>query len=123
MGLFQLVGRALRLRCPVCGTGELCKGLFRMEERCPDCGMIAEREPGFFLGSIYANYGATAVLTPVLFAVLRFGTSLPRPVVLGITLSVAIIFPIWFFRYARSLWLAFDQFHDPRPATPSEKKK
>jgi hypothetical protein len=24
------------------------------------------------------------------------------------------MFPMWFFRYARSLWLGFDQYVDPR---------
>ena len=88
--------------------------MFQMVENCPDCGIKTEREPGFFLGSIYANYGVTAVLTPLLFGLLRFGTDLPRAQVLGITLAVAVLFPIWFFRYARSLWMAFDQLHDPR---------
>jgi hypothetical protein len=31
------------------------------------------------------------------------------------TLAFALLFPLWFFRYARSLWLGFDQFIDPRP--------
>jgi hypothetical protein len=33
---------------------------------------------------------------------------------MAITLAFALLFPIWFFRYARSLWLGFDQFMDPR---------
>jgi len=27
-----------------------------------------------------------------------------------------VAFPIWFHRYARALWMGFDQFLDPRPA-------
>lgn len=92
----------------------MCTGMFRMVDHCPECELKTEREPGFFLGSIYANYGMTAMLTLFLFAVLRFGTDIPRPQVLAITVAVAILFPIWFFRYARSLWMGFDQFHDPR---------
>lgn len=109
-----LLGRALRLRCPVCGNGRTFTGMFNMVANCPECGIKTEREPGFFLGSIYANYGLTALITLFLFAFLRFGTNLARPNVLGITLAVAVLFPVWFHRYARSLWMAFDQFHDPR---------
>ena len=29
-------------------------------------------------------------------------------------LVFVLIFPLWFFRYARSLWLGFDQYMDPR---------
>ena len=29
--------------------------------------------------------------------------------------AVAILFPLWFFRYARSLWLGLDQYFDPLP--------
>lgn len=109
-----LLGRALRLRCPACGIGKTCTGFFSTAEHCPECGLKTEREPGFFLGSIYANYGLTAILTLILFAVLKFGTDLPRPTVLGITVAVSVLFPCWFHRYARSLWMSFDQFHDPR---------
>ena len=58
-----MLGRALRLRCPRCGEGMLFLGWFHMRSRCDWCGLIYEREPGFFLGSIYVNYGLTAVLT------------------------------------------------------------
>ncbi len=116
---FTLIGRALRLRCPCCGKGRLYTGMFKMVDHCPECGIKIEREPGFFLGSIYANYGVTAMLTFVIFALLRFGTDLPKQRVLAITLAVAVLFPTWFFRYARSIWLAFDQYHDPREQSAS----
>jgi hypothetical protein len=29
-------------------------------------------------------------------------------------LAFVVLFPIWFFRYARALWLGFDQYMDPR---------
>jgi len=41
---------------------------------------------GYFLGSIYFNYGLTALL-----------------------------FPVWFFRSTRCLWMAMDHFFDPAP--------
>ncbi|MEM7313563.1 MAG: DUF983 domain-containing protein [Planctomycetota bacterium] len=112
--------RAIRLRCPVCGEGKLFRGYFAMHETCPVCTLKFEREPGFFLGAIYFNYGITAILTSVGYGVLRFGTSLTSKQVLAITVAVATIFPIWLFRYARSWWLGFDQLHDPRNDPRSE---
>ncbi len=112
--LKTLFGRGLQLKCPVCGEGRLFRGFFTMETNCPNCGLIVEREPGFFLGAIYINYGITSVLTIGGYAALRFGTELSSRQILSITLVAAVLIPILFFRYARSLWMAFDQWHDPR---------
>ena len=85
-----------------------------MEESCRTCRTVYQREPGFFLGAIYFNYGLTALIVTVAYIVLTVG-QLARPslVMLG-TLTFVVLFPLWFFRYARSLWLGFDQFVDPR---------
>lgn len=111
---FLLVFRALRLRCPFCGRGNLFQGLFKMHAQCESCGSNFEREPGFFLGSIYFNYGLTALLATVAYTVLLFGYGVPENALLAGALVFVVLFPLWFFRYARSLWLGFDQFADPR---------
>jgi uncharacterized protein (DUF983 family) len=108
-----LVYRALRLRCPLCGQGRLFRGWFRMHAQCGECGASFEREPGFYLGSIYFNYGLTALITAIAYPVLMFN-GVPDKYLIPGTLAFAILFPMWFFRYARSLWLGFDQFMDPR---------
>ena len=86
-----------------------------MHDRCPKCGASFEREEGFFLGSIYFNYGLTALVVAIAYPVLLFTQSVPAPWLMGGTLAFAILFPLLFFRYARSLWLGMDQFLDPRP--------
>jgi len=73
-----------------------------------------EREPGFFLGSIYINYGLTAVIVATLYMVLYLTKALPYGWIIAITLTIALLFPVGFHRYARSLWLGFDQWCDPR---------
>lgn len=109
-----LVVRAIRLRCAKCGKGKLFRGWFRMHEACPVCGIQFVREPGFFLGSIYFNYGLTALITAILYPALHFGFHLPNRPVMAACVAFAVLFPIWFFRYARALWLGFDQWIDPR---------
>jgi uncharacterized protein (DUF983 family) len=111
---FLLVMRALRLRCPFCGRGKLFRGIFSMHSKCESCGASFEREPGFFLGSIYFNYGLTALLATITYSILLFGYGLPENALLAGALVFVVLFPLWFFRYARSLWLGFDQFADPR---------
>src|SRR5690242_4418774 len=64
---WTVIGRAWRLRCPICGVGKTFDGWFRMRPKCDHCGYVFDREPGYFLGSIYANYGLTALLVTALF--------------------------------------------------------
>ena len=54
--------RGLRLLCPRCGRGRIFRGWFAMNERCAACGRKFDRAPGYMLGSIYINYGVTALL-------------------------------------------------------------
>lgn len=86
-----------------------------MHASCPDCGRRFNREPGYLLGSIYFNYGVTAMLVLVMYFAMYFGgvlTDAERLVVLSL---FAIAFATWFSRYARALWMAFDERWDPWP--------
>jgi uncharacterized protein (DUF983 family) len=103
-----LILRALRLKCPRCGQASMFAGLFRMHERCTHCGLKYEREPGYFLGSIYINYGVAALLLTVGWITLRFGYGIEsRWLVFGFA-AVLVVFQLFFFRFARALWLALD---------------
>ena len=114
MRFLILLGRALRLRCPVCGKGKLFRAWLRMNEKCPHCGAKFEREPGFFLGSIYINYGITALIVAVVYPLLLFGGLVKETPLLIAAVTFTVVFPILLFPWARSLWLAFDQWHDAR---------
>lgn len=100
--------RAVRLACPRCGVGRLFRGLFAMEDACGHCGLDFKREPGFYLGSIYINYGITALGTGGLYLLLVYGLGVSREKALAACLALAVLFPVWFFRYARSVLLAID---------------
>ncbi|HZN32282.1 MAG TPA: DUF983 domain-containing protein [Pirellulaceae bacterium] len=114
MRFFTLLGRALALRCPLCGRGRLFRGWFAMHEKCPECGASLEREPGFFLGSIYINYGLTGLIAVVAALVLRFRYGVPQNPLLVGGMAFTVVFPLLVFPWARSLWLGFDQWRDPR---------
>jgi uncharacterized protein (DUF983 family) len=109
-----LLGRSLRLRCPLCGRGRLFHHWLVMHRACPSCGTKFEREPGFFLGSIYINYGLTALIVSVAYPILLFNQVVAeRPLLVG-SLAFVAVFPVLIFPWARSLWLGFDQWHDPQ---------
>ena len=69
-------------RCPSCREGRLfrVKNPYRwrtintMEPHCEQCGLIFTREPGFYFGAAYVNYGLTVALwLAVLVALYTFG--------------------------------------------------
>jgi len=87
-----------------------------MHDACPACGLSFRREPGFYLGSIYLNYGATVVVTGLLYATLVLGAGTSNEMALGICLAVAVLLPVLLFRHARSLLLALDSSVNSRQA-------
>ena len=76
--------------------------------------MKFQREPGFFLGSIYFNYGLTALVVTIAYFVGFFAFEFSPDVLLWSLTAYCVLFPLWFFRYARSLWLGFDEWIDAR---------
>jgi len=124
--------RGFTLRCVYCGQGRLFRGLLRMNSHCAECGTKFERESGYFLGSTYINYGVTAIITVISYVLLHFGMGWQNGVVMPVVLSFCLFFPLFFFRFARSLWLALDCFFDQlganeamagsRPTEPPKEK-
>jgi Ca2+/Na+ antiporter len=85
-----------------------------MHKVCSVCGTRFEREGGFFLGSIYINYGLTALIVAIVYPILVFNEILPTHVAMALALGFVVVFPLLFFPHARSLWMGFDQYWDPR---------
>lgn len=103
-----LVWRAIRLRCPRCGQGKLFRGLIKMNANCSHCQFQFERPAGFYLGSMYINYGLTAWITTASFIIGRFWFGIPGSTLVWPLSAFCLIFPTFFFRYARALWLVLD---------------
>ncbi len=113
--IWTLVLRAGRLRCPACGRAKMFRNMLSMNDPCPECGRKFDRAPGYLLGSIYVNYGLTAVLVVILYFGMFLTTDLTGKQLLYVTSAFALLFPLWFFRYARALWIALDEKFDPWP--------
>jgi uncharacterized protein (DUF983 family) len=118
--IVESLRRAIRLRCPRCGRGALFRGLFTMHEHCPVCGMLLEREQGYFVGAIYVNYAATVGITMTGFLLLDRYTDLAVTTQIVLWSAFGIAFPLFFFRYSRSLWLSIEYLVNPDgPELPS----
>jgi len=115
--------RGLLLRCPCCGLAPLFHGAFRMNHDCPLCGLDNFREPGYYVGAMILNYGATAFLMLVIYLLVAFllpplWNASPEAKI-PVWMGAAIIVSLAFFHHSRSLWLALDYWLDPwQPADP-----
>jgi uncharacterized protein (DUF983 family) len=116
-----MVGRSLLLECPNCGSRGLLKNWFKMNDRCPTCGLRVEREGHDYLsGSVLFNL----VLAELLFAVALVGylliawpnvnwDALGIAAPLGMAAAPFVLFP-----FSKLVWLAADLAL--RPAHSSE---
>jgi uncharacterized protein (DUF983 family) len=119
--ILAMLGRALTLRCPNCGSRGLLRSWFRLNDRCPRCGIRVEREGhDYMAGSLMFNL----VLAEVIFAVLFVAYLLitwPNPnwdmleIVAPLGMAVA---PFVLFPFSKLVWLAADLAL--RPAHASE---
>lgn len=123
------LGRALRLRCPVCGEHPIFLPWRRVRslrewltplEGCPRCRYRYDREPGYFLLATWAfNYAAVGGAALVAWFLLATFTSIPLLPMLLLLLIPMPVASLLFVRHAKSLWLGFDHFLDPfRKRTP-----
>jgi uncharacterized protein (DUF983 family) len=81
-----------------------------MVERCPRCGLRFRRDPGQWLGSWFLNIClAQLVVIGILIAEVATGYPGTSIVALGIIGALAAcLFPLWFFPYSRTIWVAID---------------
>ena len=103
----------VRLRCAHCLVGPVFNGLVSMNKTCPHCGIIFEREHGYFSMAVFIAYVIYALaLGPLYFVLARLGQfTLPWLIA---SLVGALIAAPFVFRYARVIWLHVDEVLDPR---------
>jgi uncharacterized protein (DUF983 family) len=122
----RITGRGVRLRCPRCGATPLFPGVapdaapvgrrrrmrrwltawFVMQPQCLLCGLRYERAQGYFVGAIYINYAVTVTIAVGGYFLLRAWMDLSTAAQFAIWVPFLLLFPLWFFRWSRSLWLA-----------------
>ena len=123
-------GRAMILRCPVCGKSPIFEPLLKTRslrdwftplDGCPRCGYPYEREPGYFLASTWViNYGAGSILGIVIYLVLDLTIHPPIGCLLFAVLSPIVLFNLLFARHSKALFIAIDHLSDPHEKDPGE---
>jgi uncharacterized protein (DUF983 family) len=100
----------LAQRCPRCREGRIFRTALDVHVRCPVCGLLLDREPGYFIGAMYVSYGlALLILIPLFFF---FQWLMPDAS--GITVATLSILPylpltLFVYRYSRVIWVYFDR--------------
>ena len=120
MRILRLLGRALRLRCPNCGSRGIVHPWARLVPRCPGCDHRFEREEGYWLGAVLLNTVVAVGLFATIFIVWATAAwpDVPWTTILVVTMGVNIVFPILFHPFARTLWVALDLAVHPVPPEP-----
>jgi uncharacterized protein (DUF983 family) len=105
--------RGLLLRCPDCGQAGIYESLLQVRHHCPNCGLIFQREQGYFTGALYVNIAVAEGLVLLAFLVcMVIGvTNIDR--MFTILIAISAIAPLLFFLHSRSFWLCFDYLVDP----------
>ncbi len=104
------VGYALTRRCPRCGYRPVFTSWWSMTKACHGCGLVFERESGYWVGAMTIN---TVVISAVFLltfggGVLATWPDVPWGWVLGITVALNLLFPMFFYPFAKTLWMAVD---------------
>lgn len=108
------------MKCPRCMEGDLFETgsfsfskPFDMLERCPNCRLKYEIEPGFFYGSMYVSYILYGWFSLFFVGVcmLILDMSVNASIAALIVFS-AFVF-VWVYRISRSIWLGFNVKYNP----------
>lgn len=104
----------LNHKCPRCRKGDIFvynltrkpSGFIKTNKACPHCGLLYEREPGFFFGAMYVSYALTmAILLGVAFILFNFFNDPEAWIyVASVFVAVVVLLPV-VFRYSRTLYL------------------
>lgn len=119
-----LLGRGLVKRCARCGSGGLFTTWTKMVDTCPRCGMRFEREEGYWVGAMTVNIVVTEIWFVIflVIGILLTWPELPVLPLVGIGVVVNGLFPVFFYPFSKTVWLAIDLafFHPARPLRGDE---
>ena len=119
--LTQLIGRALRLRCPHCGGRKIFASFFELKESCPTCGIRLERgEKDYFVGAYLFNLIAVELILFICVCGFVYFTwpDPPWDLITYVTAVLMLSGCVLCYPFAKTTWLAVDLAI--RPLTPEE---
>jgi uncharacterized protein (DUF983 family) len=115
--LWRTLGRGMLLRCPRCGGRGILRNWFNLQRRCPTCGLVFDRgeSSDYWLGGYTINFVVAECSAVLLIVALVLATlpTVPWDLVLYAGLAAAVLMPVLFFPFSRTLWLALDLWARP----------
>ena len=119
----RMIGRALLLRCPRCGSSGIFIHWLKPREQCPRCGLRMDRgEKDHWLGAYAVNLVASEIiwaLSMVAIIVIRW-PDVPWTFLEYGGALLMIAAPFIFYPFSRTLWLTLDLiFRSDRDADTS----
>jgi uncharacterized protein (DUF983 family) len=111
----QVIANGLACRCPNCGGRTLFVPgrRFKVNPRCPNCGLTIEKGDGAFLGPFVLNYAVTAFgfIVPVilLYSLGKLGAA----ATLSLCFAGALGLPLLLYRPSWGWWLMLYYFFLP----------
>lgn len=109
-----MILRGLAMRCAFCGGRKLFKGWLKMKDACPSCSHRFSQESGFFLGAYAINFAITegllllALIPYIVISSNNPQTSIDAMPFATVALAGAVIGPVLFYPFSRTLWVALD---------------
>lgn len=116
----RLLARGLRRQCPRCGAGDLFPTLLTIHDPCPRCGLVFEREEGYWLGAMIVAFAVIEGLFGLSFVATMLLTwpDVPWTALLIVGLLVTATLPILISSWTRTIWMALDRAFMPAPDQP-----
>jgi uncharacterized protein (DUF983 family) len=102
--------RGIKRSCPICSNRRIFSSYFKLKERCPRCGYNFSREDGYWVGAIIMNTAITEALFLLLFivSIIVMAPDIDWIVLLIIGVATNLIFPVIFYPFSKTIWMAFD---------------
>ena len=117
----RILWRGIRLHCPHCGSSGILDGWFKLQHRCPSCGLVLDRgESDYFLGAYLVNLVAVELILTAIMVAIGIATApdVPWTLLTWGGVVFAIVVAIGCYPLTKVLWLAFDVIL--RPVTREE---
>jgi uncharacterized protein (DUF983 family) len=105
------LGRALRMRCPLCGYKPITHSFGEIVARCPGCGYEYEQgESGYYVGALIMNMAVCLLSFAAVFGIALAVTwpDVPWTLVSSLCIAAMVVVPIWFYPRSKTVWIWAD---------------
>ncbi|MGY5846399.1 DUF983 domain-containing protein [Salegentibacter sp. HM20] len=110
--------------CPVCQQESMylesnpykLTRIFKMHERCSNCGVKYKIEPSFFYGAMYVSYAVGVAFAVAAFIISHLFLGLGLVATFFAIMGTLIVFGPVIMRLSRNIWINFFLHYDPSKA-------